>query len=122
MARKLRRFTPAEDEVIRTDWAAYVSTDEIAKKLGRDEGTLRQRIFMLGLRRDALVSHALRWAPPHLAARAGAVPDEAFLAACHAWRDEQRALIKAHNVAEHAAISKEIEAQCAAIDQRTMPA
>lgn len=47
-----RRFTSAEDDTIRADFAAFVPVEDIALKLGRDVGTLQQRILRLGLRRD----------------------------------------------------------------------
>lgn len=48
----IKRFTPEDDEIIRSDFAASVPIEETAVKLGRSYGVLRQRIFYLGLRRD----------------------------------------------------------------------
>jgi hypothetical protein len=87
--RTLRRFTPEEDDVIRRDYAAYVPTQEIAWRLERDEGTVRQRILHLNLRRSMMVSLALRWAPQHLKERLPEMPADEFLAACATWREEE---------------------------------
>jgi hypothetical protein len=40
-----RRFTPEEDQIIRTDYLAHVDVAVIAAKLGRSWGAVRQRIF-----------------------------------------------------------------------------
>src|ERR1700730_8885854 len=64
--RTLRRFTPEEDDIIRTDYGDYVDVRTIATTLVRDWGTVRQRIFHLGLKRDNRVTRMLQWCPDHL--------------------------------------------------------
>ena len=88
--RTLRRFTDDEDRIIREDYLAYVPTVEIATKLERSIGTVQQRILVLGLRRSGAISRLLEWAPEHLRANVGTMEPNEWIAACHAWRDEQR--------------------------------
>jgi hypothetical protein len=114
----LRRFTPDEDELIRKDYAAYVPTIEIARKLKWSEGAVRGRIHTLRLFRSRYLSRALAWAPPHLRAQLGQIPDQAFIDACYLWRDQQRELAKDATDAERAAHSRMVQAQCAEIDAR----
>lgn len=49
----MRRFTPQEDQIIRDDYASYVPVEEIAAKLDRSWGVIRQRILKLRLTRDS---------------------------------------------------------------------
>jgi hypothetical protein len=116
VAYRLRWFTPAEDQIIRKDYAAYVPTIEIARKLKRDEGTVRGHIYTLGLSRSGLVSKALAWAPPHLRAQLGQIPDQAFLTECHRWRDQQRELKRAALNAAYDTRSRIVQEKCAEID------
>jgi transposase-like protein len=51
-----RRYSPGEDNIIRRDFATYVSIPEIARKLGRDHRAVEKRIHRrLGLRRPRTV-------------------------------------------------------------------
>jgi hypothetical protein len=63
---KHRRFTQEEDDIIRAEYADYVDVRATGIKLGRDYGTMRQRILHLGLTRDGSVSRMLKWCPEHL--------------------------------------------------------
>jgi hypothetical protein len=64
--RRLRRFSPQEDAVLRAEFSAYVPLEDIAAKLNRDWGTIRQRCFRLGLHRSAVVSKNLTRASEYL--------------------------------------------------------
>ncbi len=61
-----RRFTPEEDDIIRAEFADYIQVRATATRLGRDFGTVRQRIFYLRLKRDSAVSKMLTWCPDSL--------------------------------------------------------
>jgi hypothetical protein len=61
-----RRWTPEEDEIIRADFADYIDVRVTAAKIGRDTGTLRQRIYQFHLKRDQGITRLLRWCPEHL--------------------------------------------------------
>lgn len=50
--RKITRFSQEEDDILRNDFATHVPVEDIAKKLKRTYGTVHQRIFRLGLKRD----------------------------------------------------------------------
>jgi hypothetical protein len=113
LAYRRRTFTPDEDALIRKDYAAYVSITEIARKLNRSYSAIRQRTYLLRLVRSGAISQVLQWAPPHLRAQLGQIPDQAFLDACHLWRDQQRRF--ALNAA-YVARSRIIQEKCAAID------
>jgi hypothetical protein len=119
MPRKyLRRFTEEDDRILREDYHAHVPMLEIARKLRRDEGTVRQRILRLRLRRSSVVTRMLGWAPEHLKSQLAELGTEKFIAACYAWRDERAAesarQTATETEAEQAAIAKaaaEIDAQ-----------
>jgi len=51
----IRKFSPDECDLIKREYLAHVLVSEIANKLGRSEGTVRQKILSLGLRRTRLV-------------------------------------------------------------------
>lgn len=40
-----RRFTSEEDQILRAEWIAYTPIEEIAAKLQRSSGVIRQRIY-----------------------------------------------------------------------------
>jgi hypothetical protein len=111
----VRRFTEEEDRIITNDYLAYVPMPEIAQRLERDEGTIRQRIFKyLGVRRSGRVTLALQWAPEELKARVLKMEPAKWLAACYAWRNEQRDKRKENAErmrAERMAKSQEIDAR-----------
>jgi excisionase family DNA binding protein len=114
----LRRFTAEEDKIITDDYAAYVMTRVTAEKLGRDVGTVRQRIFALGLRRSAIVTRAMQWAPEHLRAQLDAMAPEEWVQACYAWRDQQHEIAKTAGAAEAERIQVEQAQVAAEIQQR----
>jgi len=116
--RKLRRFTAEEDQVLREDWYAYVPVVEIASKLNRDVGTLRQRILALGLRRDIAVAKIFKWAPDHLKKQLPQLGTPDFIKVCHDWRAEQRAQNKEARSETEKARGVELAASAAEIDQR----
>jgi hypothetical protein len=105
----LCRFTRDELDVIRADFAAYVPVPEIARKLNHTVGTIRQKIFRMGLRRSVRVSRALAWAPPHLADRVTSMSPADFVDTCLKWRDEQRQQKLAAETAHRAQVYAEID-------------
>jgi hypothetical protein len=113
-----RRFTEDEDRIIRTDYPAHVPTIEIARKLQRDEGTVRQRILYLGLRRSAVATKMLGWAPDHLKGRLEELGAEQFIKACYEWRDEQKAMAAHAGADAEKAACDAIEKAAAEIDAR----
>lgn len=113
-----RIFTAEEDTIIKADYRAYISTIEIARKLGRDEGTLRQHIYRLKLKRSNSVSVVMAWAPEHIRARLTELSAEQFLTECYAWRDEQNALSTKSVSDEKEKNREHLAALCAEIDQR----
>lgn len=50
--RKIRRWTPEEDDILTNEFLAYKPREEIATALQRNVGTLNQRVLHLGLKRD----------------------------------------------------------------------
>ena len=86
----MRRFTDDEDTIIVRDYAGYVPTGEIAAKIGRTEQTLLQRIKRLGLHRSWTIMRALPSAPDHLKGLVGELGPDEWIAAYHAWREEER--------------------------------
>jgi excisionase family DNA binding protein len=115
---RLRRFTPEEDAILTARYAAYDPTEAIANDLDRDAGTVRQRIFFLGLRRSSHISRALEWAPEHLRAKVHDCPPDEWLAACHQWRDQQREQWRHAEAEEAAQQEARLTAVAAEIDQR----
>jgi hypothetical protein len=78
-----RRFTPEEDQIIRTDYLAHVDIAVTAAKLGRSWGAIRQRIFhymkdLLKQGRTPRSWRVLRQYGSSMLAH-GASPDEAAL-------------------------------------------
>src|SRR5262245_38157319 len=61
----VRKFTPDDCDLIKREYLAHVPVSEIANKLGRSEGTVRQKIRSLRLRRPRLGTKS---APEHLKA------------------------------------------------------
>lgn len=56
-----RRFSEQEDDIIREEWAKNTPLQAVAQMLGRDYGTVRQRIFWLKIRgRDKRVTRLVR--------------------------------------------------------------
>jgi len=90
----IRRFTPDEDAVLTADYLGYVPTHDIAVKLNRSNGVIRQRVLALGLRRNSLVTRCLAWAPDHLKARVTEMSTDEFITACYEWRDNLEATAK----------------------------
>jgi DNA-binding transcriptional MerR regulator len=115
-----RRFTPEDDALIKADYAAYVPTQDTAAKLGRDHGTLRQRIFHLGLRHSSRASKLLQWAPEHLAAavRTGELAPDEFITRCHEWRDAQNLQAHEQQSEQQSEQRQELLRQVAEIDAR----
>lgn len=50
--RKIVRFTDDDDAFIKAGMAAFTPLEDIAVKLGRSHGVIRQRVMFLGLHRD----------------------------------------------------------------------
>lgn len=50
---EVKRFTAADDEQIKADWAAFVPLEDTATKLGRTLGVMRQRVLRLKLTRKS---------------------------------------------------------------------
>jgi len=107
----LRRFTPKECALIKKDFAAYLPVSETANKLGRSEGTVKQKALQLGLRRPRL---STRLVPAHLKALAGKIPADEWRAKYSSWQRER--LLQAQAAQEQAA--QETAAKCAEIDAR----
>jgi hypothetical protein len=81
-----RRYSSRDRDTIRKDYAAFVPAEEIARKLNRSYGSIRQQIHHMGLHRHAWVARALTWAPEHLQDLLGTVPEEEWLRLCYEWR------------------------------------
>lgn len=58
----MTKFSPEEDEFIRTQWERYVVKD-IAVMMGRHEETVRRRGIRLRLKRRALIGETVKPAP-----------------------------------------------------------
>lgn len=91
----LSRMTPDDIEVLRRDYAAGVEVKDIARKLGRSWGVIRQKVHALGLHRNSGVTRALRYAPDELKARRAEMTDREFTAAAKEWRRGRTARAKA---------------------------
>lgn len=85
-----RLFTPEEDAIISADYADYVDLRAIATKVGRDYGTLRQRILYLGLKRDGGLTKILKWCPEHLKPILKQNGRDAFIEAVNANLEETK--------------------------------
>jgi len=114
--RTIRRFTPEEVALLTKMYLEYAPTIEIARVLGRDEGTVRQKVLHLGLRRSKYVSRALGWAPPHIRERVSTLSANEFLEECHAWREKQHESCRLLSKEEGERRFTEIAATCAEID------
>jgi hypothetical protein len=114
MKKTWRPFTPEDNEIIRADYADYVDIRVTAEKLGRDHGTMRQRIYTMGLKRDRTVLKMLKWCPEHLKPILKEKGSAAFIAAVNAHSEqlEQSGAELSHEQSEAMA------AQIAAIDAR----
>ena len=64
--------------------------EDIADKLHRTVGSLRQRILHLGLRRSNRISRLLKWAPEELRAGLNNSEPEKWIEGCYAWREQQQ--------------------------------
>ena len=117
--RTVRRFTPDENARLVADFNAYVPTIEIARRLGRSEEVVRQRVLYLGLRRSGYVTKALAWAPEHLKAVLLESGEKAFIDACYAWREQERAWDREKTASEIDAENSRIAHEAALIDART---
>jgi transposase len=113
-----RRFTPEEHATFVKDFLAYVPVEEIAAKLNRSEGVVRQRAVRFGLRRSQYVTLALRWAPEHLRSRVHEMNAREWLTACYAWRDAERQRPKDEARARRADQAAERAERAAEIYQR----
>jgi hypothetical protein len=111
----LRRFTPKECALIKKDFAAYVPVSETAKKLGRSEGTVKQKALQLALRRPRL---STRLAPAHLKALAGKIPANEWRAKYSSWQREQLLRAQAQGAQAQEQAAQETAAKCAEIDAR----
>jgi excisionase family DNA binding protein len=114
----LRRFTEDEDNIIKNDYRNYVSVDEIAEKLHRDKGTVRQRILRLDLHRSSIVSKLLLWAPDELRQSLPDMNPEEWIAAVYAWRDQTQQEATAERDAEAEGVHNELLQQAKEIDGR----
>jgi DNA-directed RNA polymerase sigma subunit (sigma70/sigma32) len=112
MKKTWRAFTPEENEIIRSDYADYVDVRVTAEKLGRDFGTIRQRLYTMGLKRDRTVLKMLKWCPEHLKPILKEKGSAAFIAAVNAHSEQ---LEKSGAEVTHSA---ELPAQISAIDAR----
>lgn len=117
-----QRFTLEELETIRKMYLAYAPTLEIANVLGCSEGTVRQKIKWLGLRRSSRVLKLLAWAPEHLKKKLGELGAGEFIERCYHWREDQRGIQHHEQTAGREQFNLEVQAQCAAIDaQHNLP-
>lgn len=114
--RSLRRFTAEEVTTITKMYLEYAPTIAIARVLGRDEGTVRQKVLHLGLRRSNYVSRALGWAPPHIRERVSTLLPNEFLEECYAWRESQQEGWRLLSKEESERRFAELTATCAEID------
>jgi hypothetical protein len=114
MKKTWRPFTPEDNEIIRSDYADYVDVRVIAEKLGRDFGTIRARLYAMGLKRDRAILRMLKWCPEHLKPILKEKGSAAFIEAVNA-HSEQLEQSGAELSNEQSA---EMAAQIAAIDAR----
>lgn len=85
----MKRFTGEDVRKIIEDYKKYVPILEIARKLGRSEGVIRQKIISLHLKRDKYVMSALHWAPSELIEKVHEMEPRDWLAACYKWRENE---------------------------------
>ena len=116
--RLLRRFSEEDDEIITNDYLNYVPTIEIAEKLHRSEGTIRQRILRLDLHRSSIVSKLLAWAPEHLRNNLKDMDTDEWVEACHMWRAQKQQDAKVEGAAQEEKVKNERLEQGLEIDQR----
>ncbi len=114
MNKTWRAFTPEENEIIRSDYADYVDVRVIAEKLGRDYGTIRQRLLTMHLKRDRSVLKMLKWCPEHLKPVLKDKGSAAFIEAVNAHSEQVEQSEVILSVEQRA----EKDAQIAAIDAR----
>lgn len=105
-------WTPEEDEIIRADFADYIDVRVIAAKLGRDFGTLRQRLYTLKLRRDRTVFKMMKWCPEHLKPLLKEKGSAAFIEAV----DRHSRQLEQTEASRTSKISAAMDAQIAAIE------
>lgn len=116
MRRLIVRFTPEEVEILKKDYLSYVPLLEIARKLGRSEGVIRQKALHLKLRRSPTLMRVLGWAPGHLKAQVHTMLPASFIKECFEWRAVEESKIKADANAEAEAHYLTIIAQSKDID------
>jgi hypothetical protein len=71
------------------------------------------RIQIHKLRRTRGVIQALKWAPEHLKARFGHVPNDEWLRLCHEWRGTRAKAVRDERQARLAASCREIDGRSA---------
>lgn len=98
----MRRFTSRELAILRHDYLNYVPTEETARKLSRSNGTIRQKVMHLKLRRSNHISMILKWAPEHLKIQRVALGHEAFVKAAKQWRKAERRKPVVQRIEDHA--------------------
>jgi DNA-directed RNA polymerase sigma subunit (sigma70/sigma32) len=98
-------------------YRTYVPVREIARRLYRSVGVIRQLTLQLNLHRSTQVSMCLKWAPRHLAVQATELDPQAFCDACFAWRAEHRAAKAARKLKQRALKALQLKLVCADIDQ-----
>jgi hypothetical protein len=86
---KLARWQPEDVNTLKEDFFKYVPAEEIAIKLKRSYGVVRNKIFQLKLRRSATITRVLKWAPDDLKKAVTTMAPDAWLEACYKWRDAQ---------------------------------
>jgi hypothetical protein len=111
----VRKFTPDECDLIKREYLAHALVPEIANKLGRSEGVVRQKILSLGLRRPRL---GTRSAPEHLKALAGKIPTNEWRAKYRSWQHEQLRQAQEQKLQARALSGQHLAAKCAEIDAR----
>src|SRR5262249_18444754 len=87
-----------------------------ANKLGRSEGTIRQRILHLGLRRSHVITNRFSRAPEHLKALAGKIPTNEWRAKFLNWQSEQLRQAREQKLQAQAQAVQKIMAKGAEID------
>jgi hypothetical protein len=116
----MRRFTPKECALIKQEYAAYVPVPAIARKLNRSQGTIRYKVFYLGLRRSPYVLKAMPRAPEHLKARVKEVPPSKWLKQYRAWQNQQRQERLRQSQEQVQAHQARLAIKCAEIDARDL--
>lgn len=111
------RYSPEDDEKLTKMYLDYTLVKKISQELNRSEGSIRQRVMHLGLRRSMYTSRIVRWAPKELVDdfRAGGLSEAEFTQAAYSIRKS----ISSESKIKAGGIHKAIEERAKKIQERT---